>query len=113
MAMQSRALRRIRRRREAHGTGRPAPIDRSTPSCERLHPEGWSAFENSGWRWTGLGVLLLGVMITGIWEAKHNAVAISAVLVAIPAILHEVPKIMDARTRAQALFQQQLDKTKR
>lgn len=111
--MQSRALRGARQRREADGTGRPASIDRSAPGYEHLQPEGWSTFENSGWRWTGLGLILLGVMITGIWEANHNAVAISAVLVAIPAILHEVPKIMDARTRAQALLQQQHDNANR
>lgn len=103
--MRSRALRKISRGQET----RPSPVDGSTPGYEPLSPEGRSAFETSGWRWTGLGVLLLGVMITGIEEANHSAVAISAVLVAIPAILHEVPKIMDARTRAQALFRQQQD----
>lgn len=60
---------------------------------------GWDHYESTGWRWTGLGVLLLAIMFAAVYTCRHDPIAISGLFFAIAAILHAVPPIIEARQR--------------
>lgn len=54
-------------------------------------------YDISGRRWFTLGIMLLIIMGCAIWTVRHDPLAISALFIAIAAILRTVPQIMQAR----------------
>jgi hypothetical protein len=55
-------------------------------------------YNATGWRWFGLGVMLLTVIGAGIYAARHDPLAVSAIFIAVPATLRVVPSIIKARS---------------
>ena len=72
---------------------------RSAPTRITVLPPLMWVINKSGARWFVLGETLLAVMGLAVWAARHNPLAISALMFGIAAVLRSIPRIIQERTR--------------